>query len=486
MNARAAVLLARCIAALAAALVALALAPAHAQAQFQLGLQDPGFEAGGTSAQTRAANAAMHAIDGSVVRVTVYWATVAPDGKTIPAGFRSSDPAEPRYRWSALDSAVRSAAQHHLRVIFSIQDAPTWAQGSGPAKPYVSTGAWDPNPTKFAAFLHAVASRYGGSFPDPLQSGATLPRVMYWEPWNEPNIPGYFSAPNPVSAYRTLLNRAYGVLKAVHRDNLVVLGGLAPVSPVPGSTPPLDFGAALLCLQRVGTGFSASRSCRQRARFDVFAMHPYSLASTPTKHAYKPGDVLVGDMGKVGALVHTADRLHTAAPGIRHKIWVTEFAWLTNPPNAQLGDSDAVAARYVAYSMYEIWNSGVSLVIWQTVLDEPGNGFVGGGLYWSSGHPKPTLQTFAFPTVASVSGGRGFVWGRVPGPRPVDVVVQRALGNQWRTVATLRTGSDGVFSTRFPASGNGFYRAHVIGGPTSLVYDSRPIPPKRTHAFTIR
>jgi hypothetical protein len=472
------------VAAVVGALVALAFTPAHAQARFQLGLQDPGFEAGGTSAQTRAANGAMRAINGSAVRVAVYWANVAPI--SVPAGFRPSDPGEPSYRWGALDSAVRSAARHHLSVILAVLDAPAWAEGPGPVKPYVSPGGWDPNPTKYAAFLHAVASRYSGGFPDPRSGGANLPRVTYWEPWNEPNIPGYFSAPNAVSAYRTLLNRAYGVLKAIHRDNLVVLGGLAPVSPVPGSTAPLDFGADLLCLRRVGSGFLANRSCRQRANFDVFAMHPYSLAATPTKHAYKPGDVLVGDMGEVGAMVHTADRLHTTARGIRHQIWVTEFSWFTNPPNAQLGDGDAVAARYVAYSMYEMWNSGVSLVIWQTVLDEPGNDFAGAGLYRNSGEPKLTVTAFAFPVVASVSHGHGFVWGRAPVRHRVKVVVQRALGTQWRTVATLRTGSDGVFSARFRAGGNGVYRAYVIGGPTSLGYDSRPIPPRRTHAFTIR
>lgn len=475
-----------CIAALAAALLAFGLPPEHARAQFQLGLQDAGFEAGGTSAQTRTAQAAMQSIDGSVVRVAVYWATVAPGGKTIPAGFRPSDPGDPRYRWSAVDSAVRSAAQRHLRVILEFLDAPVWAQGRGPVKPYVSPGAWDPNPTEFAAFMHAAAVRYGGSYPDPLKTGAKLPRVKDWEPWNEPNIPGYFSAPHPVSAYRTLLDTAYGALKAVHSDNVVVLGGLAPVSPVPGSIPPLDFGAELLCLHRVGSGFQATRSCRQRADFDVFAMHPYSLAATPTKHAYKPGDVLVGDMSKVGALVRAADRLHTAAPRIGHQIWVTEFAWLTNPPDRQIGDDDPTAARYVAYSMYEMWNSGVSLVIWQTVLDEPVSDFLGAGLYWNSGRPKLTLRAFAFPVVASVNAGHGFVWGRVPISRRVRVMVQRAVGRRWRTVTQLLSSSDGVFYARIGASGNGLYRAQVIGGPTSLAYDSRPIPARRTHAYTVR
>jgi len=474
--------MARVRCAVAFALLALALLPAQAQAQFQVGLQDAGLEARGTGAQIRAANAALYPTDSAVVRIAAYWATIAPGGTSAPAGFRSSDPSDPRYRWSALDSAIRSAAQNHQRVMLEILDAPAWAEGPGPVRPYVTPGSWNPNPTKVAAFVHALALRYSGNYADPLSPGATLPRVNYWEPWNEPNIPGYFSAPNPVSAYRTLLNRAYAVLKAVHRDNVVVLGGLAPVSTVPGSTPPLDFGAQLLCLRRVGAGFRAARSCPQRADFDVFAVHPYSLGATPTKPAYKRGDVLVGDMSTVGALVQAADRLHTASPRIRHQLWVTEFAWLTKPPNSQLGDSEPTAARYVAYSMYEMWKSGVSLVIWQTILDEANNDFVGGGLYRHSGQPKLTLQAFAFPVVAGVSRGHGFAWGRVPVSRPVRVVVQRLAGRLWHTVATLNTGPDGVFYAHFGARGNGTFRAQVIGGPTSLSYDSRPIPRARTHS----
>jgi hypothetical protein len=464
-----------------AALIVPAITAAPVRAQFQLGFQDPGFEAQGTPQQAQAAYAATTASDGSVVRIAVPWASVAPHGTTIPRGFQASRPDDPLYRWNATDAAVRSAAQHHLRVLFEFLDAPAWAQGGGRVKPFVPPGAWNPNPGEFAQFLHAVAVRYGGGFPDPLSPGQTLPRVGYWEPWNEPNIPGDFSAPDPVSAYRTLLDRAYAVLKAVHRDNVVVLGGLAPVSSVPGSIPPLDFGAQLLCLRRVGSTFVANRSCPQRADFDVFGIHPYSLAATPTKRAYTPGDVLIGDMGEVHALVEAANRLHTAVPSTGHQIWVTEFAWLTNPPNPQLGDRGPVAARYVAYSMYEMWRSGVNLVVWQQVLDEPEADFVGGGLYYSSGQPKLTLQAFAFPVVATVGGGRGLVWGRAPVSQPASILVQRAAGHGWRTVARPRTGADGVFLVRFAARGNGIYRALIRGGVASVPYDSRPIPPARIH-----
>jgi hypothetical protein len=188
-------------------------------------------------------------------------------------------------------------------------------------------------------------------------------------------------------------------------------------------------------------------------------------------------------MGKVGLLVRTADRFHTTAQRIHHQLWVTEFSWMTNPPDPELGDADATAARYVAYSLYEMWRAGASLVVWQQVLDSPTAAFLGGGLYFESGQPKETLSAFAFPFIASVSRGKGFAWGRVPVSHRVRVLVQRAVGSRWASVASLESDRHGIFTARFPASQNGLYRAQVPGGPTSLAYDSVPIPPRRTHAL---
>jgi hypothetical protein len=165
---------------------------------------------------------------------------------------------------------------------------------------------------------------------------------------------------------------------------------------------------------------------------------------------------------------------------------VTEFAWYTNPPNPVIGDSERRAARYVAYSIYEMWRSGVRVVVWIDILDGPGDDAASGsGLYSSSGRPKLTLQALAFPVVASVSHGRAFVWVRAPVTTPAHVEVERGFGRAWRVVAAVRTGADGVFQVSFGTHGNGLYRARVAGGPTSLAYDSRPIPPRRTHVFTI-
>ncbi len=467
---------------------ALALAPAPALAQFALGLQDPGFSFSATSAQSRIAYDALDTVRGSTIRITVSWNSVAPAGKQMPSGFEPSNPGDPGYNWSSIDTAVRSAAAHHDRVLLTLTGAPQWAQPPGkPASLSGFNGAWNPNATQFGAFAHAAALRYSGHFADPLLPGSTLPRVTLWEVWNEENLPEDLTSSDPVNEYRSLLDAGYHAIKEVNRASTVAVGGLAPVSFIPGiSISPLKFAAQLMCLRRVGTRFVRASTCAGRAEFDVLAMHPYSLYSTPTLHAYNYDDVLIADMGKLTTLLHAAEKLHTASPAINYGLWVTEWSWFTNPPDKAVGDPESTAARYTAYSMYELWRSGVSLVVWFLVRDIPGpvnspSLVGGGGLYTSSGTPKLMLSGFDFPVVAGVSGGRGFVWGRAPVSRRSEVLVQRATGRRWIQVAKARTGADGVFMVRFPARGNGRYRARVVHGPTSVAYYSAPIPAQRTH-----
>ncbi|MGI8412584.1 MAG: hypothetical protein ACR2QA_08820 [Solirubrobacteraceae bacterium] len=478
---------ARWLIAVAVALAALAITAASAHGQFQLGLEDYNYfnpsSAGAAFGVTRTA-------DTHWIHVNAGWSLVAPAATQEPRGFRPADPADPRYNWTGLDKTVRSAARWHLQVLLTLSGAPTWAEGPHrPANPNIGAGAWDPNPGKFAQFARAAALRYDGRFSDPLHPGAKLPRVKYWEIWNEENLPIDLAAPNLVGEYRALLNAAYKAIKGVSSRSVVLIGGLAPVSYLPPlSVSPLRFATDLMCLQRVNTTFRRVGSCPQQAQFDILAHHPYSLAATPTKHAYRYDDVLIGDMGKLSALLHAADRLHTVLPRIRHQLWVTEWGWYTNPPNRVVGDSEPTAARYVAYSMYEMWHNGVQTVIWFSARDNPTastlTNVLGGGLYRSSGRPKLTLRAFAFPVVASVSRARGFVWGRAPVSRRVLVVVERHTGHRWMRMAQIRTGSDGVFYVRFRATGNGLYRARVLGGAVSLPYDSTPIPPRRTHLFS--
>jgi hypothetical protein len=156
---------------------------------------------------------------------------------------------------------------------------------------------------------------------------------------------------------------------------------------------------------------------------------------------------------------------------------------VTNPPDSTVGDSFNAAARYVAYAMYEMWKAGISRVIWQGITDQSPNQLSGSGLETKTGHPKPQMQAFTFPFIASVDHGKGYGWGRIPGFRRVKVTVQRRTRHGWRRVASTRTGRDGVFTIHFAAKGNATYRAQGPHGVTSLPYFSARIPARRTHGI---
>jgi hypothetical protein len=459
-----------------------------AQAKFEVGLVGGQQAAAvGTPAQ-EAAYRVLTETDSRFTRITVPWTSIAPAAP--PAGFDAANPASPGYSWTILDRAVRAAAANHQQVIIGTFHAPTWALGpnfpaGSPGSGDVTPGSWEPNITMLTQFLHAMAVRYGGDFADPENPGLSFPRVRYFEIWNEPNISGYLAAPDQAAYYRNMLNASYATLKSIHHDNFVVFGGMAGVGGYDRwSISPLKFAAQVLCLRRVGRSFVRNGPCPVKAHFDGLAEHPYAFASSPTKHAYRYDDLLLADMSKLRTVLNTAKRLHTIA-GDHQQLWATEFVWPTNPPNNVLGDPPATAARFVAYGMYELWSAGVSTVIYAALRDAVSASdptLSGTGLLNTDGAPKPTLQAFAFPFIASVNRKGGYAWGRVPVSHSVRVFVQHKRGGRWRTVKSVRTGRDGVFTAHFRARGNGTYRAQVAHGPISLPYFSAKIPGRRLHA----
>jgi hypothetical protein len=466
---------------LATFVASFAVLPASAQATFQVGLQDQTLSGIGSESFAAPGYTAVSAIGGSIVRVNAVFAAIAG-----PTPFNLSNPSDPHYRWAHLDQAVRRAAARHLQMLFMFYDAPVWAEGPGapPATDQnVGPGAWEPNPILFGQYVRAVAQRYSGSTPDPLNPGIALPRVANYEIWNEPNLSRYIAGPNRVGQFRAMLGAGYNAVKSVNRSNNAVLGGLAPISPQGTlSSHPLSFLEQLFCVRRGRKHWVRTGGCAQKVRFDALGVHPYSLAATPTKPALDPNDMLVHDVYKVGPIIKAGEKLHTINSG-RHPIWNTEWAWFTDPPQTQYGDPEPAAARYVAYSMYSMWKAGVTAVIWQVLTDVLGGPNPGGGLETGAGLPKLTMTAFSFPFIASVNHRKGYGWGRAPVRSRVTVYVQHLVRGQWRQAARARTDGYGVFQVHFKARGNGTYRAQVAKGGFSVPYFSKKIPPARTHPY---
>ena len=409
-----------------------------------------------------------------MVRIETGWP--APNTSTRPPGFDARNPADPHYDFTSTDAAIRAAARQGLRVLLTFTGAPRWAEG--PHLPAgAAPGSWRPVPSALKDFGAALATRYSGRFPDPLNPGQTLPRVAAFQVWNEPNLSLYLSpqwshgrAVAPV-LYRQMLNAFYAGVKSVGSRALVVTAGTAPFGDPPGGQriPPVVFWRDLLCLQQSGTSVKAA-SCPEPVHFDAWSHHPYSVGA-PTTTALQPDDVSIPDLGKLTTLVRAAERFGTVLPREPHPMWITEVSYDSNPPDPN-GVPIAEQARWLEQALAELWRAGAQAIFWNQVGDQapiPSYGETAqSGVYYINGRPKPALTAFRFPLVAWRTGRSTLeVWGRVP--TSGRLVVDELAGAGWKPVRTLRERAQGTFAIEIPATGSVDLRG-VIGGQTSLVW----------------
>ncbi len=427
----------------------------------------------------------------TVVRIPVEWHyIVTPDP---PSAFDADDPASPSYDFVAVDAAVRDAVAAGLTPLLVVTRAPSFAEDPD-RWPYAYPGGWAPDPAAFAEFATAVARRYDGSFPDPLEPGRPLPRVRLFEAWNEPNLSRYLEpqwvvehgrwiAFSPL-IYRQLLNAFYAAVKAVEPSDIVIAAGLAPDGQPAGigRMAPVRFLRAMLCLE--GGGHSA---CPDPPHFDVLAFHPLSYESPDHPAAFSE-DVAISDIGKVTTLLKQAERTRTALPRAHKPVWVTELNWESDPP-APGGVPGRLQAQWIARALHRLWVSGVQLAAWEFLVD-PYPGVLlqtptGGlqtvprpsGLY-SAGpggdaalaQPKPFLRGFSLPfDPLRVNGRRVRVWALLTRPEQ-PVLLQRELraGGAWRTIARLHADRSGVLNVLVSLRGAAHLRMDA-GSSTSAV-----------------
>jgi hypothetical protein len=406
----------------------------------------------------------------SYVRLAVLWRSIAPTPR--PSGFRPASAGDPGYSWSALDSQVEGAVLHGQHVVLMLFAAPAWAQGAG-APSSAIPGTWRPSPTALGAFAHAVAERYSGRFPDPLHPGQSLPRVVYFQAWNEPNLPidlgpqwarnsrGHWIPASPYF-YRRMLNAVYANVKAVQPGAYVLAAGTAPYGDAPGINrmAPVVFLRELLCLSGPTL---RPEFCPDPAHFDALDHHPYSL--TPTLHAFSPESVSVPDLGRLTAIVRAAVRAGRALPAGTKPLWVTEIAWSSNPPDPR-AIPDALQARYLSLTFYEFWRQGVSHAFWLLIRDYPYKSLLGSGVYFQDGKPELSARAFQFQFVALRGpSGQLTLWGHAP--RPGMVEIERGSGHGWRGLLRLSTTRGGVFYARRTLGSRLVLRAR-IGSVASL------------------
>jgi hypothetical protein len=425
------------------------------------------------------------------VRLVLSWPSVAPTSP--PPSWDPTNPADPHYDWSYIDTGVIEAVSHGLNPVLLVDGAPKWAQRCKSPPGLQLTEMCDPDPAALAAFATAAARRYSGAF-------AGLPRVQYWGGLNEPNLtlfffPQFNTEGKGLSAglYRALINSFYAAIKAVDPSNLVIGGGLGPTELKGYNIGPMRFTRELLCMK----GRKAPKpikGCEGGVHFDIYDVHPYSTGGP--RHEGRPNDVQIGDLGKLQTLLEAADKAgHIQGQFKRTPLWITEFSWDSNPPDPG-GLPMSILTQWTAEAMHEAWQAGVTRFFWYSLRDEPvgnnqpGSFTVQSGLYFRDGNmandqPKEVLVTFRFPFVAIPRKGErkgGLeIWGRTPSSEPGRVLIEAVRGGKWKRLGTARADGGGVFSTRLESrygrNRRGYVRAVFEGR------DSVPFPMKRVGDF---
>jgi len=407
------------------------------------------------------------------------WERVAPAGRKMPAGFSPRDPGDSRYRFRAFDGQVTDAVDAGLSPLVDIVGAPDWAQTRAP-KVRPKDGPNRPRPRALADFATAVAVRYGGGFLD-------LPRVRLFQIGNEPNLSFYLvpqeldGRPFSPGWYRAMLNAASDTIHTVHPGNVVAVGGLAPYGPNTGTLVGIAafrFMRILLCMS---AGPSPHPTCGEKARFDAWAVHPYTSGG-PT-HAAGGDGASAGDLGRMNVLLRAAIRAGHVVSSQHVQFWVTEFSWDSSPPDPK-GLPLKLHARWVSEVLYRMWKSGVDLVTWYLIRDEPftpattaqSGLYFRGGSGVASDSPKPALRAFRFPFVAFPQAGKRVqFWGRTPPGRTGPVLIDESRAGGWRHVATVTSNRYGIFFGSIAStSTSGYLRARLESGadaslPFSLV-----------------
>ena len=315
-----------------------------------------------------------------VLRLNLYWGGRIGVADRRPA--RATDPADPAYDWTLYDRTVNYAAQHKIKVLFSIYGTPRWANG----------GAGLNVPPRAIAdlnnFAYAAAKRYSGLYP--ASDGRALPAVKLWMAWNEPNLSiglkqqyrrvgGGWVMQSAID-YTRICNAVYGgVHRTLIRGEKVACGATAPRgnnSPT-SSRPTISPLAFMRALKTAGL-----------RKFDAYAHHPYYGRKTESPTS-RPSATAV-TMGNIDTLIAELTRLWG-----NKRLWITEYGYQTNPPDRAFGVSYAQQAAYMkqAYAIARR-NPRIDMMLWFLLRDEPSLGGWQSGLLTRTGQKKPAFNVF--------------------------------------------------------------------------------------------
>jgi hypothetical protein len=365
--------------------------------------------------------------------------------------FKPTDPRTyPTQNWDRYDNLVKTATSLGMRVLFSVTGpGPRYGHRIAPPAQRANAGTYKPIPSRFAAFVQAVGTRYSGKYRDENAIRKALPRVSLWSLWNEPNQAGWLSpqwengVPASPALYRELFQAASkGLAASGHSaatNDVILLGETSPL----GSTQrgprngirPVPFLRELVCVQANGTPYTGAaataRHCDDFAKNGPlkafgYAHHPYTKKGAPTVKPSSPDEITIANIGTLGPIL---DALSTQSGGKippSMPILLTEFGYESNPPDTRNGISLARQAQFNQLAEFLAYNDPRVKVTTQFMLRDaaplkqyPKNSRLywftyQSGLYNLKGQAKPAAYAYSFPFLKYAAGpGLTGFWGQL-------------------------------------------------------------------------
>jgi hypothetical protein len=198
------------------------------------------------------------------------------------------------YNFATLDGFEAAAAEHHMKVLGMVFNAPAW-RSSAPATGALP-GFYPPaNPQDFAYFTSLLVRRYGpnGTF---WRENPQLPYdpTHAWQVWNEPNLAQSWEPHTDLAAYVRLLKATSVAIRRVDPHAIVVTGGIGPQT------------RNLSALYRFGG----------RRYFNVLAIHDYAYS-----------------LPLIENWMWSARRVMKRFGDGNKPMWITEIGWSGGSPN---------------------------------------------------------------------------------------------------------------------------------------------------------
>ena len=302
-------------------------------------------------------------------QTAINWSVIAPTQPVNP-----EDPNDPAYQWPAfLDETIAQSQAHGMDVAVMLVGVPGWANG-GKGERHAPD-----DPDTFAAFARAASRRYG--------------QVKIWMIWGEPSFEDKFQPNTPQKdhtsrrltraqqqgprEYAKLLDAAYGALKDVDRNDLVV-GGMTVVT---GDIRPVPW----VRYMRLPNG--------KVPRMDLYGHNPFSAREPSLRKPPSPqGAVDFSDLRRFQKIV---DRQLARRLGKKRlRLFLSEFAIPTAPDSEfSFYTTRQVQARWIT-SAFRVANELDAYGLgWIHLYDDPPGGSTA-GLLTANGEPKPGFAAF--------------------------------------------------------------------------------------------